>query len=784
MTLTRSRRWSPFGGLALSVAVAAQLACQPRAHQNPVLDPASAVPGERYRISAGNSPARGPTDAKVTIIEFADFQCPYSKALAETLKDLQAAHGADVRIEFRHHPLSSHPNARLAALAAIAADAQGKFWEMHDALFAHADALTRPDLERYAAELKLDVAVFKTALDQDAGKPKLVRDVRVAGLFGALGTPTVFVNGRAMLGAPSRDALDTMVGEELQRADALLQKGTPRAALYAALVAGGKPAANLQANNPGANNLYKIPAAGAPTKGPASAKVTLVEYGDYDCQFCQEAQSNVLRLLEEYGDNIRFYYKDAQNSAQKAAGVRRAAAEQGKGWAMHDAIMRGAKSDRDALDALAGGLGLDRTAFFAKLGSTAFADETEKLTAASEAEAAKFQANRTPTFFFNGHPMVGALPYDQMHAMVDREIALADAALARGVAEDRLYDELTKDGFEDNYLRDAVTYKVDVEDSPVRGPGDAAVTLVLFSDFECPFCGQIEPELARLLAAHPADVRVVWKNFPLPMHAHAELAALVAQAAGEQGKFWEMHDLLFKNQEHLERADLDGYARTLGLDLTKFAEALEHAHGRPVIERDKAQGGKLGVSGTPGLFVNGKQLDGDKTFAILDAVVTNETKRVADLVAKGAPRAQIYEALMQDAKLPNAAPPPADTAASKPAPKTIPCITSTSVGRTAKGQPPRRSRSSSSQTSSAHSAKWSNRRSRRSSRPTRTGSASCGRTFRSISTRMRCRPPRRRWRPARRASSGRCTTSCSRSRTRSRAQRRIWRTTPDRSAWI
>jgi protein-disulfide isomerase len=331
--------------------------------------------------------------------------------------------------------------------------------------------------------------------------------------------------------------------------------------------------------------------------------------------------------------------------------------------------MRGTKPEHDELDAAAGRIGLDRAAFTAKLASTSFAGETEQMVKASEAEAAKFEANRTPTFYFNGHPLVGALPYDQMRAMVDREIGLADAALARGVPKDHLYDELTRTGFEDNYLRDAVAYKIDIADSPARGPSDALVTMVLFSDFECPFCGELEPVITQLLAAHPADVRVVWKNFPLPMHAHAEPAAEAALAAGEQGKFWEMHDLMFKNQKKLERADLDGYAKTLGLDPTKFADAVDHSRGKPVLDRDNALGGKLGVSGTPGLFLNGKQFDGEKTFAILDAVVTSESKRAAEVVAKGTPRAQIYEALMRDAKVPNAAPPPADTASSKPTPE-------------------------------------------------------------------------------------------------------------------
>src|SRR5205823_92197 len=113
-------------------------------------------------------PVRGPAFARVTIVEYADFQCPHSAAVQATLQKVLASHGQDVRIAFKHNPLPIHSQALLAAQAALAAAEQGKFWEMHDQLFAHPQALDRPAIERYAAAIGLDLARFKA--DLDSGK--------------------------------------------------------------------------------------------------------------------------------------------------------------------------------------------------------------------------------------------------------------------------------------------------------------------------------------------------------------------------------------------------------------------------------------------------------------------------------------------------------------------------------------------------------------------------------------------------------------------------------------
>ena len=144
----------------------------------------------------------------------------------------------------------------------------------------------------------------------------------------------------------------------------------------------------------------------------------------------------------------------------------------------------------------------------------------------------------------------------------------------------------------------------------ILGADHAPATLVEYADFECPHCKQAEPVLKHLLEILPGKLRLVFRHFPLEgAHPHALLAAQAAEAAAGQGKFWEMHDLLFANSAHLKLHDLQRYAEQLELDMTRFnAEMLDEVYLQRVREHI-AGADKSGVRGTPGLFLNGRVLD-------------------------------------------------------------------------------------------------------------------------------------------------------------------------------
>lgn len=142
---------------------------------------------------------------------------------------------------------------------------------------------------------------------------------------------------------------------------------------------------------------------------------------------------------------------------------------------------------------------------------------------------------------------------------------------------------------------------------PSRGGAMAPVTIVAFSDFECPYCGRAHPIVNELLREHEGQVRVVFRNYPLSGHPRAMPAARAAVAAGRQGKFWEMADLLFEHQRQLEDEDLERYAQQLGLDMERFAADLRSPETQAAIERDREEGHRLGIEGTPSFFVNGRR---------------------------------------------------------------------------------------------------------------------------------------------------------------------------------
>jgi protein-disulfide isomerase len=171
-------------------------------------------------------------------------------------------------------------------------------------------------------------------------------------------------------------------------------------------------------------------------------------------------------------------------------------------------------------------------------------------------------------------------------------------------------------------LEDAVS--IPVAGAPVRGPADARITLVEFSDFECPFCSLAVKQVDIVMAAYPKDVKLIYKQFPLSMHPHAELAAEASLAAREQGKFWEMYQVLFKNFRTLSRNNILAMAKEIGLDMDKFNADLGSGKYKAVVEKDLADGEAAGVYGTPSFYINGKQYNGEVTLAALKPILAAE----------------------------------------------------------------------------------------------------------------------------------------------------------------
>lgn len=181
-------------------------------------------------------------------------------------------------------------------------------------------------------------------------------------------------------------------------------------------------------------------------------------------------------------------------------------------------------------------------------------------------------------------------------------------------------------------LEDAV--KIPVAGAPVKGPEDARITLVEFSDFECPYCSAAAPRVDAVMAAYPKDVKLIYKQFPLSMHPHAEMAAEASLAAREQGKFWEMYEVLFKNYRQLSRPRISEIAKSLGLDMNKFDAELDSGKYKNEVQKDIADGEAANVYGTPAFYINGKQYNGELSLTALKPIFAKELKGEKETVAR------------------------------------------------------------------------------------------------------------------------------------------------------
>lgn len=172
--------------------------------------------GPTVKVS-DTGPSKGASSAPVTIIEFADFQCPFCKEASNTLKQLLASYGSNVRLIFKHMPLSNHQWAFQAAQAAVCAGEQGKFWEYHDRLFERSIDLSAGALKQYAADLGLKTDEFNTCMGSEHSRSIVLRDVEEAKRAGVLGTPTFIVNGRVLRGAKTLEEFRAVIEQELKK---------------------------------------------------------------------------------------------------------------------------------------------------------------------------------------------------------------------------------------------------------------------------------------------------------------------------------------------------------------------------------------------------------------------------------------------------------------------------------------------------------------------------------------------------------------------------------------
>jgi protein-disulfide isomerase len=222
--------------------------------------------------------------------------------------------------------------------------------------------------------------------------------------------------------------------------------------------------------------------------------------------------------------------------------------------------------------------------------------------------------------FFDRLKQAGRIPPDTKLEQIKDQLVQAMVNQQKRTSVQKVIDELRTQA---NLQIDLPAPRVEVAATgPARGPADAKVTIIEFSDFQCPYCGQAFGTVEQLMPQYAGKVKLVFRQFPLPIHQQAEKAAEASLCAADQGKFWELHDLMFKNQKKLDISDIKTYAASAGLDGAKFSQCLDSGDKKKQVEADIEAGQAAGVNGTPAFFINGVFLNG--------ALPIEEFKKVID----------------------------------------------------------------------------------------------------------------------------------------------------------
>jgi len=371
------------------------------------------VPLQKF-FQIGEAPSRGPAGAAVTVTEYADFHCSFCKKAASTIHQLLQKYPGKVRHVFRHFVLTPTPGTGsfLTHEASVCAQEQGKFWEFHDKVFAADPAPQPADLDRIAAEIGLDTSRFQECLKSGKHRSFLQEETKAGGQKGVQGTPTFYVNEKQVAGAYPLDYFTQLV-------ESILNPGKAAPP--------GEPAAQKPSEPstpPPAKKVEFTDLKGRPSVGPENASVTLVEFSDFHCPFCQKVSPTVEQLMKNYEGKIRRVWRHYPLAMHTGAGRTHEASEcahdQGKFWPYHDKLFAtiGQPRDDESLIQIAEEADLNKKKFKKCLESGKYRDLVQKEISAGSAAG----VSGTPAVFVNGRLVAGAYPYEYFDNLVKDEL--------------------------------------------------------------------------------------------------------------------------------------------------------------------------------------------------------------------------------------------------------------------------------------------------------------------------------------------------------------------------
>ncbi|HEX9295310.1 MAG TPA: thioredoxin domain-containing protein, partial [Polyangiaceae bacterium] len=493
-------------------------------------------------------PVWGSRTAPVTMVVFSDFQCPFCSRVETTVDQIKSTYGKDkIRIVWKNSPLPFHQNAKPASEAAqgvFALAGNDAFWKFHDAAFKNQSQLSTDSYVRWAKEAGVkDEGKFKQGLDAHTWADKVDKDMAIGKQVGANGTPHFMINGVALSGAQPFEKFKEVIDAQLAKAQAAIASGTKADKVYVEMskqnktAAPPQPEAKKEAPEEEDKTVWKVPVGDAPVNGPDNALVTIVEFSDFQCPFCKRVGDTVKKIKETYGDKVRLVWKHeplpfhprAEPAAQLATFAFKEKGSKGF-WAAHDKLfdLQPKLEDSD-LEGAAKELGLDVEKAKKAMSTHKYKDLID-----ADAELAdNVNATGTPHFFINGRRLVGAQPFEKFQAVIDEELKNAQALVAKGTAPKDVYAEIMKNGKEPP-PPEKKQVAAPTSANPFKGGANAKVVIQEFSDFQCPFCGRVEPTIKQIHDTYGDKIKFVWRHKPLPMHPDAPLASEATVEAFKQ----------------------------------------------------------------------------------------------------------------------------------------------------------------------------------------------------------------------------------------------------------
>ncbi len=390
----------------------------------------------------------------------------------------------------------------------------------------------------------------------------------------------------------------------------------------------------------------------SPMKGhvDADAPVTIVMFSDFECPYCLQSHRVLQQLSAEYPDKIRLVYKafplGMHPSAMIAAMIAEAAEERGTFWTFHDLLFSGEELSFENLIRYAETSKLDIQQLQTEITDYKYASNVRR----DMRLARRFDINSTPVFFVNGRMIGGAMPIEAFREMVDEEILLAEQWKRQGVED--IYAHATAHAYGSIVYEEAsgepdqdMVYPVPIGNSPQEGLKSAPLTVVVFGDFQCPFCVRGHRTLTKLKAIYGSKLRIVYKFSPLPNHPGGYVASRGALYALKKGKFMEYYNRVYDFGARFDLTRLLELGEAMGFDADEFSAALNDDAFDAQIIRDQELSAALGVRGTPAYFINGRPILGARGEMHFRMLFAEELERAQERLDKGISPENLYNDL-------------------------------------------------------------------------------------------------------------------------------------------